>query len=505
MDTAKSDRVVFSVLYNESTAFLANYIDNFLGFTGPDEILIVNLQPGREIDSLPRNDRVFLFNGLVRRHKLGHTLLVGHLEAFEFAVRTVGDFGFFCTLASNSLLVRRFDREAAIMMVNASHHETQVDLDHLPGGWWNWLKTINENPVFIDFLRDHWGLRRISLNQIEGLIAPRADWAILHGHLPEITTLGAAIVDGHEFPCEEVLPSTLFITLGSGHYAHICHNFWSRPNGGRVQFDDLLDLPTMYPDHVCAMKWFERSSSSLETAAVTQAWSRELISNAAAAIAVENIDDLLDRRILLEKLVLSLRAREAFRPVSGNWVPGSGSAPRSWMFPARQVQAIRQVMTILTSGDCPAHEATAHVYFENTKHDLQLEVMLTEDDATRVRIACRGPSAADDMSPSFPHEGHLYVSLRRGSGTCTFRMRVPLSVTTEQEAAMRRIVIFNGKQYRRLAARHVCDVAAWREYYFRHEQSVDAGDVWFGIPFFMNMTFDGLLDVVQEPNRLIFG
>ena len=271
MNQAVQERVVFSTLYNESDGFLTTYVENVLRHTGPDAILVVNLPPGREIACpvAEHSDRVLVITGALPRRKFGHTLLNGHLEAFEAALGHFGPFGYFCPLASNSLFARRFDPVAAQMALARSGHVTGVDLNDLPDTWY-W-PMLARSPDLIPFLRDTWGLTRVGNNQIEGLFAAASDWGLLHARRAEIIALGATMRPDGEFPMEEIVPATILCTFGSGRYVHLCHMFWDRPPTDNVRLDDVMGIGERFPDHVCLLKWFERSPANLITAAADAA------------------------------------------------------------------------------------------------------------------------------------------------------------------------------------------------------------------------------------------
>ncbi|ESQ76405.1 hypothetical protein [Asticcacaulis sp. AC402] len=100
------------------------------------------MYPGRQLPDRPATPpeskdwagRAFIFNGATPRHVVGHTLLIGHLESFQIALNVIGQFDYFCTLASNNLFVRRYDvREAVRKLEGAMPNKRTYAIRDLPG------------------------------------------------------------------------------------------------------------------------------------------------------------------------------------------------------------------------------------------------------------------------------------------------------------------------------------------------------------------------------------
>ncbi len=498
-------RIVFSTLYNESDAFLDAYLANFLHYTGEESVLLVNLPPGRAIPDVTPHARVVVFNGDTRRHKSGHTLLMGHLESYALALRRFDGFDYFCPVASNSLFVRRFDPAAAVRQLRAGHkvptdlditYDVGLDIDRLPDNW-HWPKIANNQPL-LAFLKDRWAIGRLSQNQIEGLLASRADWGLLHARLPDFPSVGSLLV--HEewafLPLEEILPATFFLGFGSGRYVNICHVFWNRFNhtrSGRVSIDELLGFG-QYPAHLCLMKWFERDARAVETAAVTQPWSQALFASLASAAPAQATGGRLLQRLLLENVGAALRAREVVTPFAAGWKSGPepDRALPSCAFHDPSLEALRQTVHLPTRQD----GSDAHLYLEHTRHRLDLSAEIDHAAATVVRLGCTrldaaGPSAGPVL------EGFLYLRASWDGAMPTVRARVSMS-QAERERVMRTIVVLCNGSYTRIAALHSEPQDDAMGYYFSENDFAKSGTFWFGIPVFADLRFQVELTLVRD-------
>ncbi|MDB5373644.1 MAG: type domain protein [Belnapia sp.] len=478
---AAGDRVVFSVLYNESAEFLGRLTDNFLAHTGPEAVLVLNLPaaaPGEPLPVIPpaAAGRVFAIRGTVARRKLGHTLLAGHLEAFGFAQEKLGAFGHFCPLASNSLMVRRFDRAAALRLLAETRLVPQIDLADPPDMWW-W-PFIRRNPRVIRSLAEDWGITRSLGSQIEGLFAARADWGLLHARFADVLALGGLMEPADVFPLEEVLPVAVFLNHGSGHYINICHVHWTRPDGGKVTVGDLLDLAADHPPHICAMKWFDRSGDAPPTAAVTEAWSLGLL----AALGEADANQRLGQRLLLEQFTAALRTREVFTSFGEAWgEAGFGFGP--------DVLAVRGGRLAIPTGAVPAE--AAYLYLAETGEPVTVTLEVAPGPATRVRLGCH--AMADGLEASSGRVvGHLYLSPLRDTGHWTCRLRL----APAGEAAIGHVTLAAGGRYQPIRPHHATAADGWCEYYFRCGDAPVEGQVWFGLPLLAGVEYQVLLDLI---------
>ena len=500
MDRA-AGRVVFSALFNESEAFLAAYVRNFLNNTGDNAFLVINLPSGRQIPcrEAEESERVLVFPGKVQRRKFGHTLLAGHLESFEHAARTLGGFDFFCPLASNSLFARPFNLLAAVEKLKVKPVTTSNDLDNLLEVWW-WVK-VRRNPRFIAFLKDVWDLTHVSQNQIEGLFASRNDWAVLHERLPQILEVGETIEPDQEFPMEEILPATLMKQFGSGYFTYICHIFWTRSYQGKVVLADILDMPTLFPDEICILKWFERNPYDVATAAVSTGWIRNLLGQVSDDLQTEPPATRFARRMVLEQMARVLAEREGFGPVTAGWWTGT-EPDRRRMTLTRTVTMRRGIIPLPFERDAEGeHQAgreqdLLYVYAEDTKDAVQLSVEITESETTTIVLGTSLPAEAGDAEAAEPtKEGYLYLRFLPPPGNRVFRLRCVSMTASLRDRITGNVVIQHGQNYLYVLP---CHVAAGEvpEFYYRQDPDAGANALCFGIPFFSRSAVTLTLDVI---------
>ena len=501
--------VVFSALYNESDAFLGAYLANFLHYTGPESVLLVNLPPGRPIPDVATNERIVLFNGDVQRSKFGHTLLMGHLESFGLATRLFEHFDYFCPLASNSLFVRRLDPAAMAQQLRAGHkvpvdldvtYDIGLDIDRLPANW-HWPK-IAGNQQLIDFLKTRWGLSRLSQNQIEGLVASRADWSLVHARMADLPSVGALLTQETSafLPLEEILPVTFFLSLGSGCYVNICHVFWNRFNhhgSGRVTIGDLLSVGR-YPPHLCLMKWFERDADAIETAAVTRSWGQVLLAEQVAAATQAGVKDRLSRRLLLQEMANSLRAGEIVRPFAGSWRSSPDDTLRPCRIRDQPLVSMRQIVRLPTGQDQPDDHGDAFLYMENTHHRVEVTIDVAHGSTTRLRLACAPVAPAPEGDPVPAEsiiEGYLYMRGSWRGEPPIVRVRVP-AAAPDGSRTLRRVVVMCDERYVPVDAMHDECNGDMVDYYFSHD-GLTQDMFWLGLPFFATSTFEAELDMVE--------
>ncbi len=484
------DRVVFSILYNESREFLQILVENFLGFTGPESILVLNMPVGREIScqAIERSDRVFVFNGAVKRHKFGHTLLNGHVETFDHALQVIGDFDYFCPLASNSLLVRPFDLAATKARRQTHHHSASVDVTNLPEHWW-WPK-IRQTPALGAFIQETWNIRLLCQNQIEGLFATRSDWGLVHASHAEIVELGRLMDPQARFALEEILPSTLITNFGSSFFTYVCRILGSRGHDRPVLIDDLLGLLDGEPAQFCAVKWFERSPHDLAAVAVAQAWSRDLLAGLRDSIAANDALDLLTQRTILEAVVASLRRHEVLRATQD----ADASFPPLQF--SQQMTASRQQLA-LGERSTASGDAATFLFMENTGHELRLDVRIEQAGERRISIeAERVPAPHDAASGEAVLEGYLYLSPTTRLHGRIVRLTVPLPPTADQEQAARHVIVRSGGHHKRVEPWHVSDADGMRSYYFQPVAVAEQDQIWLGLPVFSHWHFDAALDLI---------
>ncbi len=487
--------VVFSALFNESDAFLTTYVQNFLNNTGDGAFLVINLPAGRTIPCpvAEESARVSVFSGRIQRRKFGHTLLSGHLESFEQASRVVGRFDFFCPLASNSLFARPFNLQAATDRLKVKPGNASNDLDSLPEVWW-WAK-VKRNPRFIAYLKDVWGLTHASHNQIEGFFATRDDWAVLHQRLPQILELGGTIEPEMEFPMEEILPATLIKQFGSGHFAFICHIFWTRSYQGKVVLADILDMPQLFPDEICVLKWFARSPDDIAAAAVSTGWIRNLLSEVSTDLQHERGATKFTRRLVLEQVTRLLAEREDFAPVSAGWWTDTTQDQRR-MALTRRFTVQREMIRLPFAPEAGRELRPIYVYTENTRHDVQLSVEIIETKSTTIVLDTSLQAAADDSGAAEAVlEGYLYLRSLADSGSHVFRLRCISTTSDVRERITRNVVIQHGRSYRRVSPCHSVD-GEMTEFFYRQDPVADQDEIWFGIPLFSQSAATLAVDVL---------
>lgn len=499
--------VVFSVLYNESAEFLDSLIANFLAFTGPNVVLVVNVAQGRaDIAPGPRHEqRVHVIHGQAVRSKFGHTLLIGHLEAFAFAEAAVADFAYFCTLASNSLLVRPFDLRAAQAALTVPPSRGSHPLDALPDVWW-W-REVKQNPELLDYMRQVWRLERLCHADIEGFFASRADWRLLHASRTDIMHQGRLVREGHSFPFEEILPATVILHSGSGRFTNICHVFWNRieTSGGKVTADDLVfPAPDLAPQ-ICALKWFDRTPLAPETLAVTTKWGIDLLTllrAVASRPADAHTGGTPAARMLTEQMAATLRGRETSEAVNLHW-RGQDEVARP-LAAAIEIVADHQLVRLAVGIDGIDEQDPAYLFLEATGRHLRLHVAITGgggDAAGEVTIACVGLSGEAEEAAEPALQGYLYLRpLVRPDASTTVRVSSPEPVGRAQHRALETICFAVDGHYRLCRASHVTQVAGRREHYYlplAGGEGMPASSLHIGIPFFTGSSFRGRVEVVR--------
>ncbi len=489
MDRA-APTVVFSALFNESDAFLTTYVQNFLNNTGDGTVLVINLPSGRTIPCplAERSERVLVFSGEVKRRKFGHTLLSGHLEAFGHADRTLGGFDFFCPLASNSLFARPFNLGAALEKLKVKPVTTSNDLDDLMEVWW-WVK-VRRNPRFIAFLKERWGLTHVSQNQIEGLLAARSDWAVLHERSGQILELGATIEPEQEFPMEEILPATLIKQFGSGHFAYICHIFWARSYQGKVVLADILDMPRLFPDEICILKWFDRDPDDPATAAVSTGWIQDLLGQVSDDLRTGPAATRFAHRMILEQVARVMAEREAFGPMTAGWWTEATEPDRRRLALTRTVAMRREMITLPIEPEAGRDLKPLYLYTENTGHDVRLSLEISEADSTTIVFSASLPDGTADADSVL--EGYLYLQTLVAAGSRVFRLRC---VSATRDMRDRIVVIQDARGYHRTPSCHAIDGEV-PEFYYQHAPVADDGEMWVGIPFFSRFAVTLTVDII---------
>ncbi|WP_152530106.1 MULTISPECIES: discoidin domain-containing protein [Asaia] len=490
---ASDSRVVFSTLFNESDAFLKQYIDNFLAYTAENVCLALNFPSDRQIPSyLTRiSPRVHIFNGQVKREKWGHTLLVGHIESFEAARAVFPDFRYFATMASNGLMVRPFDLTAAILQLplaarvpvaceRAYELDQEVDpIEPTYHGTWMWHHLRNSEG-FGNYLKTAMHLDRVSVTQIEGLFARREDWDLLQEKRAAITGLEKFFSFENFMAIEELLPTSVFNSVGSGEYTHICRVLWSGTRQATV--DDLLEMVPHLPDHLCSVKWFDRSPVAQSTLAVTTDWGRALLTKA------QNQEMTLNKfqeTTLASKLVDRMHQAERFGPLTDRWWKKEQQGQCGFRWSMREVSCERQRIDL----DIPAFRGNAaspaYLYMEATGQRVSCAISIYETDQgeTALRLSCSAISEDGGPVSGVHLQGYLYLSGLQGSTVFRMTMRKDRCVPPD---ILSRTVFFDEYGYTvDYADRLERDHDMERHYFVREARRSD-GQVWIGLPVFCN-------------------
>jgi hypothetical protein len=311
--------------------------------------------------------------------------------------------------------------------------------------------------------------------------------------------MGALMDPAHLLPLEEILPSTAIHRFGSGQYTTVCHNFWNRyaTSRGRVEIGDLLDLGVLYPEHICAMKWFERDVASSETLAVTRPWSRELFADIPENIPDGNTNPAHVRRILFGKITEAIRERERFMPITQSWTLGSEPNESQCRLTITSLEAIRQKLPVSTRSTRGTESLQAYVFLENTRHTLQLAIEIEHAASTRLRIGCEPAVFPDHDAPGDSViEGYLYMSSCAGP-KCSFRVRVPRPVPDAQEQVLQCMVLAQNSDYRRLSVWHRERTDEYCDYYYRNNVFYSEADLWLGFPIFTRSNFEAYVEYLS--------
>ncbi|MDB5591355.1 hypothetical protein, partial [Enterovirga sp.] len=410
---------VFSCLFTESPEYLRMYVRNFLTFTGDDCALVIN-HNGAIDDAEVRaiSPRVFAHAGPTRRAKLGPTLLLGHIESYEYACRHIGEFGYFCTMASNALFVDRLQgSDVAEAVGQGRTARAEYDPAQLPG-FWHWPK-VKEDALVTGYF-DRLGIRRIDNAQIEGFCTSKKDWGRIAQHrafLAEAARLGCA-----GFPYEEVLPMTVLAQDPPAQFTILCHNFWERfltSTAGAVRLEDMMRPPRCYDDsssnwrghRVFAMKWFQRTADDRltgflcsETAAFHLPAMRDLAALEAQNPVRQTYLDLLKLGPVGSRMGLQSVLKEADAPWEGAVTLYSGQA----VTPERQIAGLDAAGPLITP---------PYVYFEQASgaYDFDLK-MARQGDQYEFRLGCppvQGGVAAEGGEIL----AYAYVPFRVAKGT----------------------------------------------------------------------------------------
>ena len=306
---------VFSVLFNESNAFLRLLIDNFMHFAGEKAFFVINLPEGFEpkLDHPGALKRVAFTCGQ-KRAGLGHWLLAGHLENVAVADQWLGQYDYFVPIASNSLFIRPFAVELAAERLAAQVApewyvepslivETEDRLGVERQDWW--YPRIDQQQGFLRFVREIVQTDRLVPMQIEGLLAPAEQWRDLAGLAGPIAEMGKGLIPDNLFPMEEVLTATFFAARHDRNFTSICHVLW-HPFRTVIRMDQVVQPQWHFPPHISMVKWFERDSGAPETVVVATKRGRELIGMISESVTLDDMGEVSGLRDLLRNLANGL-------------------------------------------------------------------------------------------------------------------------------------------------------------------------------------------------------
>jgi len=490
-------KVVFSALYNESDEFLPHFIKNFLNFTGADEILLINVNPGRLIP-LPlihESGRIFLFNGSISRHRLGHTLLMGHIESFDYALNNIGNFDFFCPIASNSLFFRKFNFPDVFSDYSLPKNNGYVSIDNLPDSWW--YNNVKKCDDFMHFLKNEMFLDNLSGWQIEGFFSSKDNWAAIHKNQSNITRSAALVPPDLNFPFEEILPRSIILKFGTSQMSSICHNFWAREGTlyGNVTISDIL-WPNV-PDRICLMKWFERSFNNLMTFAVIDEWAIDTVEKIRMSIQLKKSPELIRTLSFFDSLQNSIRGHLSFIPFTQAW-PGITDG-FSCAIKQDAISIDRKILQFNTGCHSTSGSSSAYLYFEASRDVVDIDVKLSYNANSVLEVSCARINAqSTDVAVSPALEGYVYISPLRGSPACFFRLRFPLNDPSSAGQVMSRPVIFHNGVYRVASVAVSAIIGGYHEYYIRHEALPSDVDIWLGLPFYDDSNYTCLIDITYD-------
>lgn len=479
-------KVVFSALYNETLEYLELFLNNFLAHTSEDSELVVNIS---DKVSLPTSyhvpPRITIITARAQRSAFGSTLLTGHMEVFHHAEVALPDFEWFVPVASNSLFIRKFDIDAAILRAASQgmlskNTDFDAQIDALPNHW-HWPKLQGFEPAAAR-LNERWGIRGFFKGQIEGQFSSRENWskvARVHEDL-------AGMWVGLEAPLEEILPYTVINSIGTGQKAHICHVHWSRSEGKFVKMADLIDLSDMF-QHVCMMKWFQRSHLSAETLSVSTDFGRGLLAVARAELCSVSRAQFL---VLLQSYILAMeRVADA---QSVNLTPLS---VKKW-----KISADRQIIELNGDMFTPELPIRPYIYFENTGDFLEITASIRSED--KIRIGCDFIDISKQSDAGMSLQGYLYIPLSNlaslnQSNECLIR----LSGYIEHGAAniiQGRCVLFNGIYtiLEPISAHTVMVESAREEFHLQFAGKTAGHQSYFGVPIYTGTIFDVRLDYI---------
>ena len=254
---------VFSALFAEDENYLISYIDNFIFFAAPKDILIINSTVKLDIKKFERFPNIYFVYAEKPRHKWGASLLKAHVDNYRLA-KTLFDHDefIFVTTASNALFFRPYDKQKVLARLDV-HFEKLGDLDSHS----SWIfEHIKKNKNIINFLG-----KKYTWGQIEGLTTYSENWQLIEKAIDQLVAISEQPPLEQMPPYEEFAPLTILLKENRT-FTHICHMLWeqSREGNYNVNLNDIFSHTNEVNDCAAMYKWFPRDVRDITTAAVCQ-------------------------------------------------------------------------------------------------------------------------------------------------------------------------------------------------------------------------------------------
>jgi hypothetical protein len=501
--------VVFSCLYGESEEFLEILIFNFMAHTDESALLVINVP-----EKLKHKDesefpgaRLLIKKHGAQRAAWGHTLLGGHIENLRLAEERFGPFSYFVAMASNSLFVRPFN-------LNAALKTAELNADTMPGAGllteemgddWHWPSLRNTTSL-TNRLSDRWNIERYSQNQIEGLFASRDDWHVLAEIFDDIKDH----CDGLTAPLEEILPSTVWKSLGNNRYTHICYMYWDRFKQGRLRdatVDDVLNSDRL-PQQVVMLKWFNRSQAFPEALAVGTPVGLELIK---AIKSIKLQQDHIGMSALIKEFSRKLYSREErisiFSPLSPAHVnrrdltDASGPASKTMRRSVEIECAARRQVIPIDHGFIPnaADGHLPYIYMEGNGVDSTIRLKLIKSDRSIdvLRIDCISSSPTEAGGIPLPTLlAYLYIPLPLAlSIHNTFLSLQAFTAPAQYSHSLAQSLVLSDGGYRPIAATQITAIPGGVT--AAYVASSHSSMPFIGVPIYANSAAEIQLDFVK--------
>ncbi|WP_169802076.1 hypothetical protein, partial [Neokomagataea thailandica] len=321
------------------------------------------------------------------------------------------------------------------------------------------------------------------------LFAHRQDWDQIYTRKSLIEGLKDFISFEHYMAIEEVLPTSIFDQFGTGQYTHICRVLWSGTRQTTVS--DLLEMVPAMPDHLCALKWFDRSSIAQSTIAVTTPWGRSLLEMGQGKN--RNIEQF-QKVTLAKNLLAKAYDAERFGPLTNRWWPTDAHGKKGFNWSVRDLICSRQHIELDIPDRSISRVAPAYLFMEatNQRISIALNIRETADGETILRLSCS--ALTEDGAPvSGIHlQGYLYLSALQGD--TVFCLSLPRGKCVPHDALSRTVFHDEHGYTINYADRveHLDDIE--KRYFVRKARGAE-GQVWIGLPVHCNATVEVGLSV----------